>query len=90
MRLSQPTRRLIRFCIWTILVLSAIVDGGLGEAAISGSGHVGMWDAQGHIVFPSAQPELWLQIMGFILFQGVLVAVLIGLREPKVVASSIL
>jgi len=78
---SETLRKFVRNCIVIALICCAILDVALGEAAISGTGDVAYWD-QGNLVFPHAQPELWLPIFGFVVVQGVLVFALIRLREP--------
>lgn len=57
-----------------------LVDGALGEAAISGVGDVGSLE-NGRWSLPRAQPELWFPIVGFLLFQGFLIFALLRLRE---------
>ena len=81
--MSKSLQRLFRCGIWLLLIGSALLGGALGEAAISGHGDLAFSDAEGNWVFPSAKPELWFPIMGFILFQGVLVFALIRTREQK-------
>ena len=72
---------LLRRGIWFILACCAVLDGVLGEAAISGYEHAAFVRADQKWAFPQAQPELWLPIMGFVAIQGFLVFVLIRLRH---------
>ena len=80
---GTKSRKFARRFVWAILACCFIVDGTLGEAAISGSGDVGQLDANGTFSFPGPEPELWRWIAGFVFFQGILVLALIRLREPK-------
>ena len=84
------TRRLVRSCIWVALGCCLILDGALGEAAISGVGDVGYFDESGYFKFPGPEPRLWLPIAGFIVLQGILIFGLIRLRETKDAGLSIL
>ena len=74
--------KIARGCLWVLLGCCAIIDGGLGEAAISGCCDVasvenGVWQ------LPGPMPELWLPIAAFVLFQGILIALLIRMKRGQ-------
>lgn len=79
--MSKPLRTLLRCGIWLLMACCAVLDGVLGEAAISGYGCLIYWDAAGNLILPQPRPELWVPILGLILVQGLLVVALIRLRE---------
>ena len=81
--MGRESRKLARRLIWTIFTFCVILDGALGEAATSGSGDVGHLDANGIWSLPGPEPELWPWIAGFTFLQGILVLVLIRLRDSK-------
>lgn len=76
-------RRFARICIGITLGFCMLIDGALGEAAISGCCDVYYLDAEGRIVLPRPDPKLWLPIVVFVLLQGALVLGFIRLRAPS-------
>ena len=79
--IRMTSRQLARWCCWALLISCFLLDASLGNVAISG-GHSGHLDANGHWLFSTSEPELWLPISGFLIFQGGLVVALIRLRQP--------
>jgi hypothetical protein len=60
-----------------------ILDGGLGEMAISGCCDVAL-NGYGRWVLPGPEPKFWIPIGCLIVFQAVMIAALIRLRpEPR-------
>ncbi len=55
-------RQLARFCIWVILVICLLLDGALGEAAISGCCDVGYWIAMEGGRCPGLNPGFGCQL----------------------------
>lgn len=80
--MSSELRQFVRICTYIVLVFCALIDGGLGEEAISGCCDVGH-SANGHLFFPGPEPELWPWIVVFILVQGALVFAVFRLRDRK-------
>ena len=60
-----------------------LLDGALGEGAISGCCDVGYIDANGHFALPGPDPGFWPWIVGLVCLQGMLILALIRIREPK-------
>jgi hypothetical protein len=76
-------RQFVRSCLWITFACCVILDGAMGEAAISGYGDVGHWNTTGTWSFPGPNPELWPWIAGLVLLQGSLIVALFRLREPS-------
>jgi hypothetical protein len=81
--MSQSSRKLLRRISWLALACCGLLDGALGEAAISGCCDVFFMDESGKIIWPRPEPELWLPIIGFVVIQGFLILALIRLRESE-------
>jgi len=81
--MSELTRKFVRRCVWSVLVVCVVFDAALGEAAISGSGDVGYQKADGTWSFPGPDPTLWRWIVGFILIQGAFILAIIRLRDKE-------
>lgn len=81
-QMPSSERRMIRGFLWLILGVCAILDAGLGEAAISGAGHYFFLDDRGNLVTPRGDNTLWVPIALFVVLQGLLVFALIRLRRP--------
>jgi hypothetical protein len=60
-----------------------MLDGAMGEAAISGYGDVGYLSADGTWHFPGPDPTLWPWICALTLVQGGLALTIIRLRDPR-------
>jgi len=80
---ARQTRKFVRSCIWVVLTCCVLLDGALGEGAISGCCDVGYIDANGHFALPGPEPGLWPWIIGFILLQGALITALLRLRDKE-------
>ena len=74
--------------IWVVLGISIILDGALGDYAISPGGDVIYFDANGQWIAPKPSPAVWISITGFVLLQGVLILAQIRLRAPNQVQPS--
>ena len=81
--LHQVLRQLVKSGIWVALCFCLILDGEMGEGAISGYGDVFYLDEHGRFTLPGREPKLWFLIAGLILFQGVLIFTLIRLRRQE-------
>jgi hypothetical protein len=80
-------REIARRCAWIILALSLILDGAMGEAAISGYGDVGYLTSDGRFSHPGPDPSLWPWIAGLILVQAGLILAIIRLQTPSLALS---
>jgi hypothetical protein len=80
---SKATRKFVRLCLLVVLVFCAILDGAMGEGAISGYGDVGNQNANGIWSLPGPDPSLWQWIAAFILIQGALIVAFFRLRDAR-------
>ena len=81
-QVDPELRRIVRFSIWIVLGLCFLLDGALGEYAITGGSRDVVYpDDQGQFPPPAAVP--WIPIAIFVLVQGILVFAQIRLRKPK-------
>lgn len=80
--MQSEWRKIIGAVIWVLLVFCLVVDGALGETAISGCCDVG-FVREGTWGVPEAEPELWFPAFGFVLAQGAMITALIRLRPER-------
>ncbi len=73
-------RTILKSVLWILLGCSALFDGALGEAAISGCCDVSV-TADGRWILPAPRPGLWVPICLFVMIQGLLVFGLLRLRS---------
>lgn len=86
--MEAERRHGISVVIWILLAICLLIDGGLGEVAISGCCDVG-FVKDGNWAMPEAKPELWFPAFVFVLAQGAMIAALIHLRPEPPAAPSI-
>lgn len=85
--MDAATRKLVVRMMWVALVCCLMVDGALGEGAISGCCDVAIRRTNGEYLLPGPEPKLWIPIAGMQLIQGILIAVLIRLRRVCATAT---
>jgi len=79
--MSEAPRYFLRVFIWVALVCSFLVDGAIGDYAITGGDVIRVVD--GRWASPGGDPSMWAWAGGFVIAQGLLILALIRLRTPR-------
>lgn len=85
--MDNQSRGLARAIVTSMLILCGLVDGMLGELAISGPDTCIIPVVNGRWVPPTGDPTAWPWIALFVVFQGVLVCLRIRFGETSSMIS---
>jgi hypothetical protein len=71
--MDSRERMALKAILWTLLACCGLIDGALGEAAISGCCDVVAGSGDGGWIAPRPQPEIWPWLGLFVAFQALLI-----------------